>query len=79
MENFELKQEYDISQKKSFFYHFYYKEQIEILIEVKKDLKALETMMIFKILLKFLGLMIFEISMKALEVFTIDSSSEFAI
>ena len=78
-ENFELKQRMrHISKNLYEFLPFSYKEQIEILIEVKKDFKALEAM-IFQDFVEVFGLDDFEISMKALEVFTIDSSSEFAI
>jgi 3-methyladenine DNA glycosylase AlkC len=57
---------------------FTYKEQLEILKEVKKDFAGLEAM-IFQDFVEVFGLDDFENSMKALEVFTIDSSSEFAI
>ncbi len=78
-EDFELKQRMrHISKTLYEFLPFSYKEQIEILIEVKKDFKALEAM-IFQDFVEVFGLDDFEISMKALELFTIDSSSEFAI
>ena len=57
---------------------FIYEEQLEILKEVKKDFTGLEAM-IFQDFVEVFGLDDFENSMKALEVFTIDSSSEFAI
>ena len=57
---------------------FTYKKQLEILKEVKKDFGGLEAM-IFQDFVEVFGLDDFEISMKALELFTIDSSSEFAI
>ncbi|MGJ0309052.1 DNA alkylation repair protein [Aliarcobacter cryaerophilus] len=78
-EDFELKQRMrHISKTLKVFLPFSYKEQIEILIEVKQDFKALEAM-IFQDFVEVFGLDYFEISMKALELFTIDSSSEFAI
>ena len=78
-EDFELKQRMrHISKTLYEFLPFSYKEQIEILIEVKQDFKALEAM-IFQDFVEVFGLDDFEISMKALELFTIDSSSEFAI
>ncbi|XQC05763.1 hypothetical protein ACOAJ8_01180 [Arcobacter cryaerophilus gv. pseudocryaerophilus] len=78
-ESFELKQRMrHISKTLKVFLPFSYKEQIEILIEVKQDFKALEAM-IFQDFVEVFGLDDFEISMKALELFTIDSSSEFAI
>ena len=78
-EGFELKQRMrHISKTLYEFLPFSYKEQIEILIEVKQDFKALEAM-IFQDFVEVFGLDDFEISMKALELFTIDSSSEFAI
>ena len=78
-ESFELKQRMrHISKTLKVFLPFSYKEQIEILIEVKKDFKALEAM-IFQDFVEVFGLDNFEVSMKALELFTIDSSSEFAI
>ena len=57
---------------------FSYKEQLEILKEVKKDFGGLEAM-IFQDFVEVFGLDDFEESMKALEIFTINSSSEFAI
>ena len=78
-EDFELKQRMrHISKTLYEFLPFSYKEQIEILIEVKQDFKALEAM-IFQDFVEVFGLDDFEISMNALELFTIDSSSEFAI
>lgn len=78
-ESFELKQRMrHISKTLYEFLPFSYKEQIEILTKVKQDFKALEAM-IFQDFVEVFGLNDFEISMKALEVFTIDSSSEFAI
>lgn len=55
-----------------------YKKQVEILKEVKKDFSCLEAM-VFQDFVEVFGLDDFSESMKALEVFTIDSSSEFAI
>lgn len=55
-----------------------YKKQLEILKEVKKDFGGLEAM-VFQDFVEVFGLDDFAESMKALEVFTIDSSSEFAI
>ncbi|PRM98618.1 DNA alkylation repair protein [Aliarcobacter cryaerophilus] len=78
-ESFELKQRIrHISKTLKAFLPFSYKEQIDILIEAKQDFKALEAM-IFQDFVEVFGLDDFEVSMKALEVFTIDSSSEFAI
>ncbi|WP_228282961.1 DNA alkylation repair protein [Aliarcobacter cryaerophilus] len=78
-ESLELKQRMrHISKTLYEFLPFSYKEQIEILIEVKQDFKALEAM-IFQDFVEVFGIDYFEISMKVLEVFTIDSSSEFAI
>ena len=78
-ESLELKQRMrHISKTLYEFLPFSYKEQIEILIEAKKDFKALEAM-IFQDFVEVFGLDDFEVSMKALELFTIDSSSEFAI
>ncbi|MBP9490489.1 MAG: DNA alkylation repair protein [Aliarcobacter sp.] len=57
---------------------FPYKKQLEILKEVKKDFSGLEAM-IFQDFVEVFGLNDFDESMKALEVFTINSSSEFAI
>ena len=57
---------------------FIYEEQLEILKEVKKDFTGLEAM-IFQDFVEVFGLDDFENSMKALEIFTINSSSEFAI
>ncbi|RBQ28999.1 DNA alkylation repair protein [Aliarcobacter vitoriensis] len=60
------------------FLPFSYKEQIDILKEVKKDFFGLEAM-IFQDFVEIFGLDDFETSIKALEAFTIKSSSEFAI
>ena len=57
---------------------FSYKEQLEILKEIKKDFGGLEAM-IFQDFVEVFGLDDFEESIKALEIFTINSSSEFAI
>ena len=53
---------------------FPYKKQLEILKEVKKDFSGLEAM-IFQDFVEVFGLNDFDESMKALEVFTINSSS----
>jgi 3-methyladenine DNA glycosylase AlkC len=55
-----------------------YKEQLEILKPVSKDFASFEAMF-FQDFVEVFGLDDFSNSMKALEVFTIDSSSEFAI
>ena len=55
-----------------------YDKQLEILKEVSKDFKSFEAMF-FQDFVEVFGLDDFEESMKALEVFTQDSSSEFAI
>ena len=55
-----------------------YKKQLEILKEVKKDFTGLEAM-IFQDFVEVFGLDDFDESMKALEVFTQEASSEFAI
>lgn len=57
---------------------FTYKKKLEILKGVKKDFGGLEAM-VFQDFVEVFGLDDFESSMKALEVFTINSSSEFAI
>ncbi|MDX9960614.1 MAG: DNA alkylation repair protein [Aliarcobacter sp.] len=57
---------------------FSYKKQLVILKEVKKDFTGLEAM-IFQDFVEVFGLDDFDESMKALEVFTQDASSEFAI
>ncbi len=57
---------------------FSYDKQLEILKEVKEDFSGLEAM-VFQDFVEFFGLDDFLNSMKALEVFTINSSSEFAI
>ena len=57
---------------------FSYKKQLEILKEVKKDFTGLEAM-IFQDFVEVFGLDDFDESMKALEVFTQEASSEFAI
>ena len=78
-ESLELKQRMrHISKTLYQFLPFSYKEQIDILKKIKKDFKALEAM-IFQDFVEVYGLNDFEVSMKALELFTIDSSSEFAI
>ena len=74
-ESLELKQRMrHISKTLKVFLPFSYKEQIEILIEVKQDFKALEAI-IFQDFVEIFGLDDFEVSMKSLELFTIDSSS----
>lgn len=55
-----------------------YKKQLEILKKVSKDFYSFEAMF-FQDFVEFFGLEDFENSIKALEVFTIESSSEFAI
>jgi 3-methyladenine DNA glycosylase AlkC len=55
-----------------------YKEQLEILKTVSKDFIGLEAM-IFQDFVEVFGLNDLEESLKALEVFTVESSSEFAI
>ena len=55
-----------------------YDKQLEILKEVSKDFKSFEAMF-FQDFVEVFGLDDFEESMKALEVFTQDASSEFAI
>lgn len=60
------------------FLPFPYKKQLEILKIVSKDFGGFEAMF-FQNFVALLGLDDFENSIKALEVFTIDSSSEFAI
>lgn len=55
-----------------------YKKQVEILKEVKKDFAGLEAM-VFQDFVEVFGLDDLEESLNALEVFTQDSSSEFAI
>ncbi|AYJ80689.1 DNA alkylation repair protein [Aliarcobacter cryaerophilus ATCC 43158] len=78
-ENFELKQRMRHIAKTLYqFLPFSYKEQIDILKRVKQDFKGLKAM-IFQDFVEVYGLDDFEVSMEALEVFTIDSSSEFAI
>lgn len=57
---------------------FTYKKQLEILKEVKKDFGGLEAM-VFQDFVEVFGLEDLEESLNALEVFTQDSSSEFAI
>ena len=57
---------------------FSYDKQLEILKEVKEDFTGLEAM-IFQDFVEVFGLNDFSESMKALEIFTINSSSEFAI
>ncbi len=60
------------------FLPFSYDKQLEILKKVKEDFTGLEAM-IFQDFVEVFGLDDFESSMKALEIFTINSSSEFAI
>lgn len=55
-----------------------YKKQLEILKPVSKDFSSFEAMF-FQDFVEVFGLDDFDNSMKALEVFTVDSSSEFAI
>lgn len=55
-----------------------YENQLEVLKEVSKDFSSYEAMF-FQDFVEVYGLEDFENSMKALEIFTIDSSSEFAI
>ena len=55
-----------------------YKKQLEILKKVKEDFSGLEAM-VFQDFVEVFGLDDFDESMNALEVFTINSSSEFAI
>lgn len=57
---------------------FSYEEQLKILKPVSKDFKSFESMF-FQDFVEVFGLSDFDNSMKALEVFTQDSSSEFAI
>ena len=57
---------------------FSYEKQLEILKPVSKDFKSFEAMF-FQDFVEVFGLDDFDNSMKALEIFTIDSSSEFAI
>jgi len=78
-ENLELKQRMrHISLTLNKYLPFSYKEQLEILKEAKEDFSGLEAM-IFQDFVEVFGLEDFVNSMKALEVFTQDSSSEFAI
>ncbi|OCL83655.1 DNA alkylation repair enzyme [Arcobacter porcinus] len=78
-ENLELKQRMrHISTNLNEFLPFSYKEQIEVLKKVKEEFFSLEAM-IFQDFVEVFGLNDFEISMNALEKFTIKSSSEFAI
>ncbi|MFY9088854.1 DNA alkylation repair protein [Arcobacter aquimarinus] len=60
------------------FLPFSYKEQLEILKKVKEDFSGLEAM-IFQDFVEVFGLDDLDESLKALEVFTVNSSSEFAI
>ncbi len=55
-----------------------YKEQIEILKDVSKDFYSYEAIF-FQDFVELFGLEDFDTSLKALEIFTIDSTSEFAI
>ena len=78
-ENLELKQRMrHIALTLNEYLPFSYEEQLEILKEIKKDFGGLEAM-IFQDFVEVFGLDDFEESMKALEIFTINSSSEFAI
>jgi 3-methyladenine DNA glycosylase AlkC len=78
-QNLELKQRMrHIAHTLNKYLPFSYKEQLEILKELKKDFGGLEAM-IFQDFVEIFGLDDFEESMKALEIFTINSSSEFAI
>lgn len=78
-EVYELKERMrHIALKTNEFLPFSYKEQLEILKEVSKDFYSFEAMF-FQDFVEVFGLDDFENSIKALEVFTIDSSSEFAI
>ena len=78
-ENLELKQRMrHIALTLNEYLPFSYEEQLKILKEIKKDFGGLEAM-IFQDFVEVFGLDDFEESMKALEVFTINSSSEFAI
>ena len=78
-ENLELKQRMrHIALTLNEYLPFSYEEQLKILKEIKKDFGGLEAM-IFQDFVEVFGLDDFTESMKALEVFTINSSSEFAI
>jgi 3-methyladenine DNA glycosylase AlkC len=78
-ENLELKQRMrHIALTLNEYLPFSYEEQLKILKEIKKDFGGLEAM-IFQDFVEVFGLDDLEESMKALEVFTINSSSEFAI
>ena len=78
-ENLELKQRMrHIAITLNKFLPFSYDKQLEILKKVKEDFTGLEAM-VFQDFVEVFGLDDFSNSMKALEVFTINSSSEFAI
>ncbi|RXJ86657.1 DNA alkylation repair protein [Arcobacter sp. CECT 8985] len=78
-DNYELKQRMrHIAKSLNTFLPFSYEKQIEILKEVSKEFSSFESMF-FQDFVEVYGLDNFDISMQALEVFTIDSSSEFAI
>lgn len=65
------------------FLPFSYKKQIQILVATKLRLSSIKSMglqfMVFQDFVEVFGLEDYEVSIKALEVFTINSSSEFAI
>jgi len=78
-ENLELKARVrHISTTLNLFLPFSYKEQLEILKEIKRDFSYLEAI-IFPDFVEVFGLDDFTSSIKALEFFTINSTSEFAI
>lgn len=78
-EFYELKERMrHISNKLNEFLPFSYEKQIEILKPVSKSFEGL-TAMVFQDFVEVYGLNDFDNSIKALEVFTINSSSEFAI
>ena len=78
-ENLELKQRMrHIALILHKFLPFSYDKQLEILKKIKEDFTGLEAM-VFQDFVEVFGLNDFSNSMKALEVFTINSSSEFAI
>ena len=62
----------------NYYLTFSYEKQLEILKHVSKDFSSFEAMF-FQDFVELFGLNDFKNSMKALEIFTIDSSSEFAI
>ncbi len=83
-ENLELKERMRlISFAFNEFLHMEYEKQVDILIKVKKELSYNDSMglqsMIFQDFVEVFGLDDFDNSIKALEEFTINSSSEFAI